>query len=851
MRTREIREIRTLLLNGESVRLVAPPEAGRTYFLEQIAREMESRGFTSFRVSGRRPFRGQPYVALREAGLVSLRSAQSESDIADELLQGLQPLGHPLLLIDDAEHLDLNSAYLIEQVRLRLGLPVVVVTPPFVMLDEHGRAATNKIRTHARLELGPLGYAQISLLAQRVLGAPAQPEVLSEVLSMSSGMTGVAAEILRSAAREQRIVQHESGWALHAPSLWNVHLRTTVEQLMSELGRNEFRALHALALAESAATERFQAVAGPELIELSRSGRLTTFADPADGTHIAPRPSLIIDYFQEQPVDPLHFEALNLLRALDDPPALDRALACSRAQVTRAQTFDRSENLGTGSSRFHRADTSHRLASAAREWRRERTVAHAVEYLDLLLATDGYVQQGAEVIAQAAEGGSDSFSIRLLLHELFWITQSDLDRGGERLRAAVAAETDPGRSAIAEAFGAYLRFCYSGLNSEVDGWWAASAGRHDEFSVAMRHFIGVVSGRVTEPVNPESFPPHYGILGHVVEIANVLLQSRTVSPEIYERDLRAEFAEARATSDYRRITVGAYFLAQQEAATFRDLLATETVSVTLANGTPNLAYADFFSAQLRWAAYLHYTHGEPDLARSVLAETARYPAIYGPLPAMHPAFGTAIEHLVSGETDTAVDLLLRTSAECHTALLSDAAWTYAVIAFLERPTPEVFTRMELVADKSTHGTPALMRLVGAALEADPALPRLAQHLNHDTEIATAISLLAAIRRGSREDENHSATPYSGVLADTIRELRSVLAAGVTVQPQQDADDRIDISLTRREREVAMLAVTLQNREIAERLSISVRTVENHLARAMKKLGVTARADLAHAVGLSG
>lgn len=53
-------------------------------------------------------------------------------------------------------------------------------------------------------------------------------------------------------------------------------------------------------------------------------------------------------------------------------------------------------------------------------------------------------------------------------------------------------------------------------------------------------------------------------------------------------------------------------------------------------------------------------------------------------------------------------------------------------------------------------------------------------------------------------------------------------------------------LTTREREVASLAVSrLSNQEIADRLVVSVRTVENHLHRVYGKLGVTARSELAH------
>ena len=57
-------------------------------------------------------------------------------------------------------------------------------------------------------------------------------------------------------------------------------------------------------------------------------------------------------------------------------------------------------------------------------------------------------------------------------------------------------------------------------------------------------------------------------------------------------------------------------------------------------------------------------------------------------------------------------------------------------------------------------------------------------------------------------------------------------------------------LTRREREVAELAARgATSRDIAEKLFVSSRTVENHLQRAYEKLGVRGRADLATALGI--
>jgi len=59
-------------------------------------------------------------------------------------------------------------------------------------------------------------------------------------------------------------------------------------------------------------------------------------------------------------------------------------------------------------------------------------------------------------------------------------------------------------------------------------------------------------------------------------------------------------------------------------------------------------------------------------------------------------------------------------------------------------------------------------------------------------------------------------------------------------------------LTRREREVARLASTgRSNREIAEELVVSVRTVENHLQRAYDKLGISRRDELGDALSRVG
>ena len=54
-----------------------------------------------------------------------------------------------------------------------------------------------------------------------------------------------------------------------------------------------------------------------------------------------------------------------------------------------------------------------------------------------------------------------------------------------------------------------------------------------------------------------------------------------------------------------------------------------------------------------------------------------------------------------------------------------------------------------------------------------------------------------------------------------------------------------LPLTDREREIVMLVgAGLSNRAVADRLTLSVRTVESHIYRAMTKTGTTSRDELA-------
>jgi DNA-binding NarL/FixJ family response regulator len=90
------------------------------------------------------------------------------------------------------------------------------------------------------------------------------------------------------------------------------------------------------------------------------------------------------------------------------------------------------------------------------------------------------------------------------------------------------------------------------------------------------------------------------------------------------------------------------------------------------------------------------------------------------------------------------------------------------------------------------------------------------------------------------------TRLSGGLAATARAAELAGARGASTP----ALERILnlLPLTDREREIAvMVAAGLSNKSIADRLCVSVRTVEGHIYKACTKLDVANRATLARSV----
>jgi two-component system response regulator DctR len=121
----------------------------------------------------------------------------------------------------------------------------------------------------------------------------------------------------------------------------------------------------------------------------------------------------------------------------------------------------------------------------------------------------------------------------------------------------------------------------------------------------------------------------------------------------------------------------------------------------------------------------------------------------------------------------------------------------------------------------------------------PTLPVI--FLTGHADVPTAVD---AVKRGAFD---FFEKPFSdNALVDRIEQALALSAAGLTARQQRrDVQVRLD-TLTEREREILQRVIAgLANTQIADELTISVRTVEVHRARVFDKMAVKSAVELAN------
>lgn len=261
----EVQRILDFVARGIGVRVVgAPPGSGKTSVVRSVMSNLEKTGVSVHFISGLRTHRTIPYSAIKGGLGLDMRPGRSGVfDIADVFSSQLAKAGKHLLVVDDLHLVDSESLAVLEAVRRRSDCPMVATAPPETWAFSRGQLAVLNNGREAHLQLDPLHYEQVHLLIAQVLGAPADADTTARILTKSAGNPRLIVRIAETASLSNLLVMKNKQWCMTADTLWNEHLRGTLEALLAELSAEEFTALHIMAILGTARVDVLHKVIQP------------------------------------------------------------------------------------------------------------------------------------------------------------------------------------------------------------------------------------------------------------------------------------------------------------------------------------------------------------------------------------------------------------------------------------------------------------------------------------------------------------------------------------------------------------------------------------------------------------
>jgi len=845
--------------------LVGPPGVGKTRLAKECRSLGEASGYATALAVGSRAAAEIPLGALApllpptagsgERGMAMLRKA---TDALLELAGG-KPL---LLVVDDAHNLDDASALVLHGLAVARTAYVVAtvrsgeqVPDPVVALWKDGLAE--------RLELGPLDQRQVAELLETVLGGPVEGKVLQQFWNASEGNVLYLRELVLGSIDAGTLVDDAGLWRLVGDVSSSPRLTDLVEARLSGLDEDEVAALELVAFGEPIGVDVVERLSsGAALERLERRGLLATEVDDRR--------------VQARLAHPLHGDVLRERTPVFRARAVCRALADEveatgvrrRGDVLRVALWRLD---GGGTTRADLLLEAARMAAfandddvAVRLARASFDVEPTFEAGHVLadaLYSSGETDQIETVLAQVeplARDDVERTAVALVRSfNLFWHLGS-IEQASGVIEVVLPQLED--HELIGEAEGVLALYDVMANRAEVgvpriEPLFARDEGRAF-LQAALAGSLGLpVLGRGEEAVDlaVRAHRAHQTMGGMLVMYEPSLLK---VAQELALCFLgRLHEAERLAHEGYA-VAVG-----EGDGAGWAfHCLALGRVCLDRGKVVDSLRWwregAALFEAvnhpgPQRWAligqVFAHALAGDAPAARKVLDEidaVRAHPAVMND-PDLERA--TAWVEVAEGDPSGAIERLVALAevdrAAGHVAHELDVRHDLARLGRAADVRDRVHELAGLV-----DGPLAAARVahLDALCSDDPdALAAAAEAF-----ASCGASLLAAEAGEAAGDAYRRAGDQRAATAQLRRtaEVRSGCQGAIT-----PGLARIDAPtpLTKRELEIARLAAKgLASKDIAAQLYLSVRTVDNHLARIYDKLGVSGRAALTDALKAS-
>lgn len=863
-RDREAARFRAALGDPEAEALVLTGAAGvgKTRLARECAASAEPRGYATAWVAATDAAASVPLGAFAPL-LPAPRAGADRFELLHAAAHHLAERARRrrlVLVVDDADRLDEASSALLGQLAAADELFVLAT----VRTGEQWPEALASLWTAGRAEcvvVGPLSRQETERLGAETLGGPLGQATLEELWRLSEGTPLVVREVL-SAAREAGVLREEEGvWRHRGRLAVPAGLATVVDAGLGGLDEAETSVLEHLVVGEPLGLWLLG-----DLTDLDAVGRLERrglVATRPDGT----RQAVSLAH-------PVHREVLAARLPGARRAAIARGLADAVAGLG-ARRRDDVLRLGTWRLDGGGAADATLFLAAARQ------------------AASGFDHPLTERLARAAREAGGGGAAQLVLGRAL-AGQGRIAEADEALAAAGAgAGGDRDRSRAARAY------------AEVH---AAATG---DYAGALQA-LGQARERVTEPGALDELAAaevavhaHAGDAPRCLAVADAVLARPGVTDRVRLSTLAASVGTRAMAGDVARALrdadEGLALLARHAAPAplARAMVGTGRGLALLGLGRLDEAEAGCRAgydaavgggvdeATGAWAVGLGAVLLErprPVQARAVLAEGVAALADADPLGLQPAAFAlAATAAAMVGDVRGARRWLAELHADPAPGAGRFAGWTARARAWAAAADDDLAAVCAALSDDGGArrttlplvDVPGLVDLArfGRADLAAAGLAGVASRVD-SAYVATLAAYARHAAGGDAAGLEYLSGQLAGFGADLVAAEAAVLAADLFARQgarrrseqlaalarQRAADCEgvrspalatLPADLTPREREVALLAAQrATSHEIARRLSVSRRTVDNHLAAVYAKLAINRRSELPRALGLA-
>jgi DNA-binding CsgD family transcriptional regulator len=774
--------------------------------------------------------------------------------VIDSLVGG-QGKGRHLIGIDDAHLLDGYSAHVVHHLaQTREARLVVTVRTGSAAPD--AVTALWKDGLLARLDLDPLSEDACQAMVEDLLGGPIAPRSAKRFWRLTGGNPLYLQQLVRDQVAADRIRKAAGFWfwdggVAVSQSMTDL-VGSQLDRLSPELARvvdvlSQCEPLEADVLADLVGRAQLEAADRLHLITVERTG----------GTLMARLAHPLFGELRRAAAGELHLSTVRgelakrlSARADRDPQATVRRalLVLESDQTSDAELF---LDAARHTMRLLDLDLADRFAAAAGALGSVEAVE--LQAINRFLAGDG--EKADELLRKLVERGVDRHRWATIRSaNLVWMLGRPAEAAHILTELALGPETDAQRAerfAVEACVDAVFARCGSAEQK------ARAALSSDELSD-----LGALLAAL-------AFTMACGALGHTEDLTAVARAGLDRATNSYE------------SAHFRFWAGGVYARACRLTGRIAECLTAAELLSELAKDAPGLAYANLIfllgTAQLM--------RGDLHAAGTMLREALAGVENHGITTGLRPACTFALAELYAKLGDAEASAVMLAEARrgvqpdflfMHTGLALATGWSQAAGGSLAEAIETVLAESRLARDREqpthelaciqaalqwgvTDGSGALATRARelAELLALPLAEAVATHAE-SLRSASGEGLLAASAAYQAIGDQSTAADAAAQAAVAFMAAQQrgsgLLAAARAEQLARDCGGlctpatrslAAPTPLTGRQREVAeLVAADLTNKDIADRLFMSVRTVEGHVLRACQRIGVTTRAELA-------